>query len=50
MDGARLTVSWARVAGYGDAVPAHFYAVLFSAHPELRGMFPRRTPYVFSAF
>jgi hemoglobin-like flavoprotein len=40
MDAARLKASWARVAGYGDAAPAHFYAVLFAAHPELRGMFP----------
>src|SRR5947208_11231 len=39
MDAARLKESWARVAGYGDAVPAHFYAVLFAARTELRGMF-----------
>ncbi len=40
MDAARLKASWARVAGHGDAVPAHFYAVLFSADPGLRMMFP----------
>ena len=40
MDPIALKQSWARVARHGDAVPAYFYAALFTAYPELRTMFP----------
>jgi NAD(P)H-flavin reductase/hemoglobin-like flavoprotein len=40
VDVERLKSSWARVAAYGDQVPQYFYAWLFIAYPELRGMFP----------
>ncbi|MGC9668734.1 globin domain-containing protein [Planosporangium sp. 12N6] len=40
MDSAALQRSWALVARHGDAVPSYFYAILFTAHPELRSMFP----------
>ncbi|HEV7897676.1 MAG TPA: globin domain-containing protein [Planosporangium sp.] len=40
MDPATLKESWARAAANGDAVPSFFYAALFTAHPELRVMFP----------
>src|SRR5262245_4661872 len=40
IDTARLQLSWAVVAQYGDQVPLFFYSRLFVAHPELRDMFP----------
>jgi NAD(P)H-flavin reductase/hemoglobin-like flavoprotein len=40
VDTARLRASWARVTGYGTAVPQFFYARLFLAHPHLRELFP----------
>jgi NAD(P)H-flavin reductase/hemoglobin-like flavoprotein len=40
MDPAALKGSWASVARHGDAVPSFFYATLFTAHPQLRPMFP----------
>jgi NAD(P)H-flavin reductase/hemoglobin-like flavoprotein len=40
MDPAALKGSWALVARHGDAVPSHFYATLFTVHPQLRVMFP----------
>ncbi|GAA1809347.1 hypothetical protein HC028_26160 [Planosporangium flavigriseum] len=40
MDPAALKGSWAQVARHGDAVPGYFYAVLFTAHSDLRAMFP----------
>jgi NAD(P)H-flavin reductase/hemoglobin-like flavoprotein len=39
MDSNRLRESWTTVTRYGDAVPAFFYAALFTAHPHLRPLF-----------
>jgi NAD(P)H-flavin reductase/hemoglobin-like flavoprotein len=39
MDANRLRESWSTVIRYGDAVPAFFYAALFTAHPDLRPLF-----------
>ncbi len=36
----RLQASWARVVAHGDAVPAYFYAALFTRNPQLRPLFP----------
>jgi hemoglobin-like flavoprotein len=40
IDTARLQMSWADAAQYGDQVPLFFYSRLFITHPELRDMFP----------
>jgi NAD(P)H-flavin reductase/hemoglobin-like flavoprotein len=40
VDTAALKASWARVAGLGGQAAEVFYAVLFTAAPKLRGMFP----------
>jgi NAD(P)H-flavin reductase len=40
IDTARLQMSWAVTAQFGDQVPLFFYSRLFVAHPGLRDMFP----------
>ena len=40
IDTARLQMSWAAAAQYGDQVPLLFYSRLFVTHPALRDMFP----------